>query len=100
MSRLAKLSKQQRQFLFFGFPFLVTMVGSTAMLGSLTQTKYDLHDQKVKTVSKEEELKLDSNRKKLNLQEEYFKLAANDRDWDMVRVPRPKGVEEPVFTKE
>ncbi|KAI8622723.1 cytochrome c oxidase assembly protein COX16-domain-containing protein [Chytriomyces sp. MP71] len=97
-SRFSNLSKQQRQFFFFGLPFLVTMVGSTFMLGQLTQTKYDLHDKKVMAqVSKEEELKLDANRKKLNLQEEYFKLAENERDWDMVRVPRPKGVEEPVF---
>ncbi|TPX65884.1 lipoyl(octanoyl) transferase [Chytriomyces confervae] len=93
-----KLSKQQRQFLFFGLPFLTTMVGSTVMLGQLTQTRYDLNDKKVQAVSKEEELKLDSNRKRLNLQEEYFKLAANEgKDWDYVRVPRPAGIEEPIF---
>ncbi|KAJ3228512.1 hypothetical protein HDU81_006140 [Chytriomyces hyalinus] len=95
-----KLSKQQRQFLFFGLPFLTTMVGSTAMLGQLTQTRYDLNDKKVQAVSKEEELKLDSNRKRLNLQEEYFKLAANEgKDWDYVRVPRPAGIEEPIFKR-
>ncbi|KAJ3059671.1 hypothetical protein HDU98_004362 [Podochytrium sp. JEL0797] len=91
------LTKGQRQFFFFGLPFLATMVASTAILGSLGQTKFDLKDKKVQAVSKEEELKLDSKRKRLNLQEEYFKLIENEQDWDMVRVPRPKGTEEPVF---
>ncbi|KAJ3062875.1 hypothetical protein HDU99_005073, partial [Rhizoclosmatium hyalinum] len=80
---IKRLSKQQRQFFFFGMPFLATMVGATAMLSNLTQTKFDLKDKKVQAVSKEEELKLDANRKRLNLQEEYFKLAENEKDWDM-----------------
>ncbi|KAJ3195657.1 Cytochrome oxidase assembly [Entophlyctis luteolus] len=94
------LSKQQRHFVFFGLPFLATMVASTQVLASLMQTKFDLKDKKTETLSKEEALKLDTNRKKLDIQEEYFKLAQNEeQDWDMVRVPRPKGVDEPIFKK-
>ncbi|EEB92304.1 hypothetical protein MPER_09212 [Moniliophthora perniciosa FA553] len=74
------------------------------------QTRYDLHDQKVKqarnhldqhckeritemVVSKEQELKLDGNRRKFDIREEYFKLSA-DEDWEPKRIQRPKGLPE------
>lgn len=36
--------------LLFGVPFLVIIVGSSFALSSFTQTRYDLHDQKVSQV--------------------------------------------------
>ena len=34
----------------FGIPFLVIIVGASFGLQSFTQTRYDLHDQKIKKV--------------------------------------------------
>jgi cytochrome c oxidase assembly protein subunit 16 len=34
----------------FGVPFLLLMVGASYGLSQVTQTRYDLHDQKVKVV--------------------------------------------------
>ncbi|KAJ7115530.1 hypothetical protein C8R43DRAFT_1138155 [Mycena crocata] len=113
-SRLNQIVKKQP--LFFGVPFVLLMVISSYGLSAITQTKYDLRDQRVKQVqfsksspkfaslpailtimqvTKEEELKLDHNRKKFDIREEYFRLSAQpEEDWDMKRVPRPKGTPE------
>ncbi|CCL98763.1 uncharacterized protein FIBRA_00768 [Fibroporia radiculosa] len=79
----------------FGIPFLVIIVGASFALQSFTQTRYDLHDQKVTQVNKEQELGLAKNRKKFDIREEYFKLsAAPDEDWEPKRIERPKGLPE------
>lgn len=77
----------------FGVPFLLIMVGASYGLTIFTQTRYDLHDKKVKNVrisialitlklltlssvsiqvTKEQELNLNQNRKKFDIREEYF----------------------------
>ncbi|KAG5639849.1 hypothetical protein DXG03_002828, partial [Asterophora parasitica] len=56
----------------FGVPFVLIMVGASYGLTPFTQTRYDLHDQKVKQVTKEQELNLNKNRKKFDIREEYF----------------------------
>ncbi|KAJ8454952.1 hypothetical protein ONZ45_g608 [Pleurotus djamor] len=83
------------------------------MLTPFTQTRYDLHDQRVKHVgftlsssyyhsltegnqlNKAEELRLDKNRKKFDIREEYFRLsAAADDEWESKRIKRPQGLPE------
>jgi len=79
----------------FGVPFLILIVGASFGLQSFTQTRYDLHDQKVTQVTKEQALGLDKNRKKFDIREEYFKLSsAADDKWEPKRIERPKGVPE------
>ncbi|KAF8646925.1 hypothetical protein AX16_007017 [Volvariella volvacea WC 439] len=79
----------------FGVPFVLLMVAASYGLSTFTQTRYELHDQKVKTVTKEQELKLDKNRKRLDIREEYFRLsAAANEDWEPIRIQRPKGLPE------
>ncbi|KAL9715470.1 Cytochrome oxidase assembly [Leucoagaricus gongylophorus] len=79
----------------FGVPFILLMVVASYGLTTFTQTRYDLHDQKVKQVTKEQELGLAKNRKKFDIREEYFRLsAAMDEDWEPKRIQRPKGVPE------
>ncbi|PCH37641.1 hypothetical protein WOLCODRAFT_113885 [Wolfiporia cocos MD-104 SS10] len=81
--------------LLFGIPFLVVIVGASFALQTFTQTRYDLHDQKVTQVNKETELGLKKNRKKFDIREEYFKLeAARDDNWEQKRVPRLPGMPE------
>ncbi|KAJ7223063.1 cytochrome c oxidase assembly protein COX16-domain-containing protein [Mycena pura] len=92
-SRLNTLVR--RQPLLFGAPFVLLMVATSYGLTYFTQTKYDLQDQRVKQVTKEQELKLAHDRRKFDIREEYFRLSAQpSEDWDMRRVPRPKGTPE------
>jgi cytochrome c oxidase assembly protein subunit 16 len=75
----------------FGVPFVLLMIAASYGLTTFTQTRYELHDQKVKQVwsnfivfafshamrvvsqvTKEQELGLKKNRKKFDIREEYF----------------------------
>lgn len=128
----------------FGVPFVLLIVGASFGMQQFTQTRYDLHAQKVTAVrlpltlrsssgwmrtsdwyggawqlSKEQELGLSQNRRKVDVREEYFvslrclgwclstrltelvcfamvqKLAsAADKDWEPKRIQRPKGLPE------
>ncbi|KAG0228171.1 cytochrome c oxidase assembly protein COX16-domain-containing protein [Mortierella sp. GBAus27b] len=79
---------KKRPFLYFGLPFVATVVGGSFLLSELTATKYDVHENKTKAMTKEEGLKLSKGRRKLNLQEEYWRLQAQDidDDWEIKRV--------------
>ncbi|KAI0050864.1 hypothetical protein FA95DRAFT_492385 [Auriscalpium vulgare] len=79
----------------FGVPFLLIIVGASFGMQSFTQTRYDLHDQKVSQITREQELGLSKDRKKFDIREEYFKLsAAKDQEWEPKRIARPKGLPE------
>ncbi|KAI9255603.1 cytochrome c oxidase assembly protein COX16-domain-containing protein [Phascolomyces articulosus] len=88
----AKVKK--RPFLLFGLPFIAIIIGGSFGLSQLTQTRYDHRDMRHRKVAKEEALGMDKNRRKLSLQEEYWRLQAKtDEDWEQVRIERPEGVE-------
>ncbi|CAL1705799.1 unnamed protein product [Somion occarium] len=79
----------------FGLPFLLIMIGASYGLQTFTQTRYELADQKVKQINKEEELGMKKARRKFDIREEYFRLSsAQDEDWDNKRIPRPAGLPE------
>ncbi|KAI8137420.1 cytochrome c oxidase assembly protein COX16-domain-containing protein [Fennellomyces sp. T-0311] len=85
---------KKKPFLFFGLPFIAIIIGGSFGLAQLTQTRYDHRDMRHKKVAKEEALGMDKNRRKLSLQEEYWRLQAKtDEDWEQVRIDRPEGVE-------
>ncbi|KAI8374645.1 cytochrome c oxidase assembly protein COX16, mitochondrial [Radiomyces spectabilis] len=85
---------KQRPMLYFGLPFLTIMVAGSFGLAQLTQTRYDHRDMRHRKVAKEEALGMDKNRRKLSIQEEYWRLQAKtEEDWEPVRVQRPPGVE-------
>lgn len=78
----------------FGLPFMLTIVGGSFALGSLTQTRYDLRDTKVHAITKEEELGMKKNRKKIDIREEYFRLSMSGEElaeWENKRVERLPG---------
>ena len=66
------LAVRRRPFLMFGAPFVTLIVLASFGLQGLTQTRYDLHQQRSSTMSKEEELGMDKSRKRLDIREEYF----------------------------
>lgn len=83
--------------LYYGAPFVLTIVGASFGLTSFTQMRYVHHDAHVRRMSKEDELALHANRRPLDLREEYFRLQsrADELDeWEPVRVARPTGVAE------
>ncbi|KAI9010364.1 cytochrome c oxidase assembly protein COX16-domain-containing protein [Phycomyces nitens] len=86
---------KKHPFVLFGLPFLAIMVGGSFGLAQLTQTRYDHRDMRNTKLAKEEALGIDKNRRKLSLQEEYWRLQAktDDEDWEQVRIERPAGVE-------
>lgn len=69
---------RQRPFALFGLPFLGLVVFSSFALSTFTQTRYDLNDSKTKSVSKEEELGMSKDRKKVDIREEYYVSVPND----------------------
>ena len=59
-------------FRFFGLPFLSIIVGASYALSSFTSIRYERHDAKVKIATEEELLKLDKNRRRPDIREEYY----------------------------
>lgn len=76
-------------------PFILTIVGGSFAMAQFTSVRYESHDRKVSQVTKEGKLKLDKDRHKVSLQEEYFRLQAKGDELDSYenkRIERPKGV--------
>lgn len=63
-------------FLLFGLPFISTMVAGSFFLTPATAIRYERHDRRVRRVSKEEELGIGKDRRKVDINEEYYRLAA------------------------
>ncbi|GAA5873024.1 hypothetical protein JCM8547_000009 [Rhodosporidiobolus lusitaniae] len=109
-------SLRRRPFLLFGLPFLTVLVGSSFALSSFTQTRYDYRDQKVTAMSKEEELGMRRDRRKVDVREEYYRMQSTGEldplssspgaleGWENKRVERLPGQAEwgelPVARKE
>ncbi len=66
------LSLRRHPFTLFGLPFLSLIVLSSFALSGFTQTRYDYRDQKVQSVSKEDELGMRKDRRKIDVREEYW----------------------------
>ncbi|KAK4951098.1 Cytochrome oxidase assembly [Elasticomyces elasticus] len=87
-----RASLQRHPFLLFGLPFIATMVAGSFFLTPATALRYERHDRKVKQMTKEEELGIGKDRRRIDLKEEYYRLAAKDLDnWEQKRVKRLPG---------
>ena len=58
--------------LLFGVPFISSIVFAMSALATITRSRYDQHDHKLKTLNREEQLQLRRDRKKFDVREEYF----------------------------
>lgn len=63
-------------FALFGLPFLVTMLAGSFFLTPATALRYERHDRRVSQLSKEDELGLGKDRRRVDINEEYYRLAA------------------------
>lgn len=85
-------------FALFGLPFIATMVAGSFFLTPATAIRYEKHDRRVRRLSKEEALGIGKDAAKVDMNEEYYKLAAKDLDdWDQKRVKRLKGEHDGVL---
>ena len=59
-------------FALFGLPFIATMLLGSFFLTPATALRYERHDRKVRQVTKDEELGIGKDRRKIDLAEEYY----------------------------
>lgn len=59
-------------FALFGLPFIATMLLGSFFLTPATALRYERHDRKVRQMTKEEELGIGANKRKIDLKEEYY----------------------------
>jgi cytochrome c oxidase assembly protein subunit 16 len=59
-------------FLLFGLPFIGTIVAGSFFLTPATALRYEKHDRKVKRLSQEEAMGLGKDRRRIDLNEEYY----------------------------
>ncbi|POS87855.1 cytochrome c oxidase assembly protein cox16 [Erysiphe pulchra] len=79
-------------FLLFGLPFITTMVAGSFFLTPATAVRFEKHDRKVRRMTREEALGIGKTGRKVDMKEEYYRLAAKDLDnWEQKRVKRLPG---------
>jgi cytochrome c oxidase assembly protein subunit 16 len=59
-------------FALFGLPFIATMVLGSFFLTPATALRYERHDRKVKQLTKDEELGIGKDKRKIDMREEYY----------------------------
>ena len=72
---------------------MIFVVGGSFAITPLTAIRYEHHDRKTRQLTHEEELGLQNRKaRKVDLNEEYYRLAAKDLDsWEQRRVKRLPG---------
>ncbi|KAF4509020.1 hypothetical protein G6O67_005332 [Ophiocordyceps sinensis] len=82
----------KRPFLSFGLPFLAVIVAGSFVLTRATAIRYERQDRKVRKLTKDEELGVRRSARKVDMKEEYYRLAGRDLDdWEQKRVERLPG---------
>ena len=69
----------------FGLPFVLSIVVGSMLLAQVTRQRYIVHDAKVRALSQEEKLRLRSDRKRLDIREEYFVRGAANPETPVAR---------------
>ena len=68
------------------------MVAGSFFLTPATALRYEKHDRKVKQLTQEEAMGLGKDRRKVDISEEYYRLASKALDsWEQKRVGRLEG---------
>jgi cytochrome c oxidase assembly protein subunit 16 len=64
-------------FLLFGLPFISVIVAASFVLTPATAVRYEKYDRKVRQMTRDEELGLGKNRRKVDIRDEYYVRASN-----------------------
>ncbi|KAH8661930.1 cytochrome c oxidase assembly protein COX16-domain-containing protein [Xylariales sp. PMI_506] len=85
-------------FLLFGLPFMSVIVAGSFVLTPAAAVRYEKHDRRVRQMTRDEELGVGKGGRKVNIKEEYYRLAAKDLDdWEQKRVKRLPGEQDGVL---
>ncbi|KAM5348883.1 hypothetical protein ACJ41O_008706 [Fusarium nematophilum] len=85
-------------FLMFGLPFMAVIVAGSFVLTPATAVRYERYDRKVRQMTKDEELNVRRSPRKVDMKEEYYRLAGKDLDnWEQKRVERLPGENDGVL---
>ncbi|TPX13911.1 uncharacterized protein E0L32_005611 [Thyridium curvatum] len=85
-------------FLLFGLPFMSVIIAGSFVLTPATAIRYEKHDRKVRQMTRDEELGVGKSGRRVDMREEYYKLAAKDLDdWEQKRVKRLAGESDGVL---
>ncbi|KAL6450754.1 COX16 Cytochrome c oxidase assembly protein COX16 [Candida maltosa Xu316] len=103
--RYVKLVKKNH-FLFFGLPFLVSIVAGSIYLQNFTAVKWERYDRKYQEMNEKEMLDMIEHKRPVDKKNDYYRLQGLLRDstnevsddYEMVRVPRRKE-DEPVWDR-
>ncbi|PHH62859.1 hypothetical protein CDD81_6659 [Ophiocordyceps australis] len=83
---------KKHPFLLFGLPFVAVMVAGSFVLTPATAVRYERRDRKVRQMTRQEELGMRRSARKVDMREEYYRLAGRDLDnWVQKRVERLPG---------
>lgn len=66
-------------FALFGLPFIATMLLGSFFLTPATALRYERHDRKVRQMTKDEELGIGKDKRRIDLREEYYVSASRHR---------------------
>lgn len=95
---------QKNHFVFFGLPFLLSIVAGSLYLQKFTSVKWERYDEKYRQLGEDEMLSMIANRRPVDKKEDYYRLqgllqehsdTVSD-DYEIVRVKRKKE-DEPVW---
>ncbi|KOS20888.1 Cytochrome c oxidase assembly protein COX16 [Escovopsis weberi] len=88
----------KRPFLSFGLPFVAVIIAGSFVLTPATAIRYEKHDRRVRRMSREEELGMRRGARKVDMKDEYYRLAGRDLDnWEQKRVERLPGESDGVL---
>lgn len=101
--RYMKLIKRNH-FLYFGLPFMLSIVAGSIYLQKFTAVKWEKYDEKYQQISEKEMLSVIKNRRSFDEREDYYRLQGLLKDhtdeisddYEIVRVNRKKE-DEPVW---
>lgn len=101
--RYQKLVKKNH-FLYFGLPFMLSIVAGALYLQKFVAVKWERYDEKYRQMGEDEMLKMAQSKRKVNKKEDFYRLqglldehqnSVSD-DYEIVRVKRKKE-DEPVW---
>lgn len=95
---------KKNHFVFFGLPFMLSIVAGSIYLQKFTAVKWEKFDEKYQQVSEKEALSILNNKREFNAKEDYYRLQGFlqeheeqvSDDYEIVRVARAKE-DEPVW---
>ena len=94
---------RRNHFLYFGLPFMLSIVAGSLFLQRFTSVKWEQFDEKYHQLGEEEMLGMIEQKRSVNKKNDYYRLQGmltehkdSAEDYDMVRVARKKE-DEPVW---